>query len=142
MRSKSVVLPAPLGPINPRISPSWRVSETASLAVTPPKRLLTSSTSSTTSGADEPLPLAALDEHDSGARLRQPTDRLEQLLDDEGCEAERQLVDQQQAGLAHQRLREHHHLLLAARKVARRRVASLAQHGEEVEDAFGGSAHL
>src|SRR5262245_23006243 len=46
MALKQVVLPAPLGPMSPRISPSYRVSETWSSATTPPKRSVTLSTSS------------------------------------------------------------------------------------------------
>src|ERR1700709_1177218 len=46
MALKQVVLPAPLGPISPRISP-WRISnETPSRATTPPKRRVTSRISS------------------------------------------------------------------------------------------------
>src|SRR5690348_9532046 len=43
---KQVVLPAPFGPISPRISPLYRVKSTPSRATTPPKRMVTSSTSS------------------------------------------------------------------------------------------------
>src|SRR5688500_12457313 len=46
MTLKQVVLPAPLGPIRPRISPVLMWNETPSRAVTPPKRSVTSSTSS------------------------------------------------------------------------------------------------
>src|SRR5271167_1634805 len=42
----SVVLPAPLGPISPRISPSARVKVTSDTATKPPKRLVTPLTSS------------------------------------------------------------------------------------------------
>ena len=40
MRSKSVVLPAPFGPMMPRISPSWSSIVTSSTAVIPAKRLV------------------------------------------------------------------------------------------------------
>src|SRR6516164_6501027 len=43
---KSVVLPAPLGPISPRISPSASVKLTSETATSPPKRLVTPLTSS------------------------------------------------------------------------------------------------
>src|SRR5690242_2214655 len=46
MTLKQVVLPAPLGPIRPRISPSLMSNDTELRAVTPPKRIVTSSTSS------------------------------------------------------------------------------------------------
>src|SRR6476469_434723 len=46
MTLEHVVLPAPLGPISPRISPSLMSKLTWSSAVTPPNRMVTSSTSS------------------------------------------------------------------------------------------------
>src|SRR5713226_7516993 len=46
MTLKSVVLPAPLGPIRPTTSPASTVKETRSSATTPPKRTLSSRTSS------------------------------------------------------------------------------------------------
>src|SRR6476646_6172768 len=46
MTLKQVVLPAPFGPIRPRISPVLMWKDTPSRAVTPPKRSVTSSTSS------------------------------------------------------------------------------------------------
>ena len=45
MTSNSVVLPAPLAPISPTISPGCTVSVTSSMAVTPPNRRRTSTTS-------------------------------------------------------------------------------------------------
>ena len=48
MRSKIVVLPAPLGPIRPRISPWRRWKRVSSTARIPPKRLTRPSTSRTT----------------------------------------------------------------------------------------------
>src|SRR3954462_11732099 len=45
-RLNIVVLPAPLGPIRPAISPALTLSETASTAATPPKRLDTDRVSS------------------------------------------------------------------------------------------------
>src|SRR4051812_22046031 len=47
MQLKSVVLPAPLGPIRPTISHSSTLSETSSSACKPPKRIDTLSSSST-----------------------------------------------------------------------------------------------
>src|SRR5690606_24816058 len=46
MALKQVVLPAPFGPIKPRISPLWMVKDTSSRATTPPKRSVAWSTSS------------------------------------------------------------------------------------------------
>jgi hypothetical protein len=44
---KNVVLPAPLGPMRPTISPSWTCMLTSSTAVRPPKRIVTPLASST-----------------------------------------------------------------------------------------------
>src|ERR1035437_532387 len=49
----SVVLPAPLGPITPRISPLYKVKETSETAWTPPKR--TPRPASSSSGSDVKL---------------------------------------------------------------------------------------
>src|SRR5215470_15215492 len=46
MTLKSVVLPAPLGPMMPTISPGAARRETSRTAVSPPKRLVTASSSS------------------------------------------------------------------------------------------------
>src|SRR5215470_15186454 len=46
MALKQVVLPAPFGPIRPKISPRYNENATWSSATTPPKRSVTSSTSS------------------------------------------------------------------------------------------------
>src|SRR6478672_5159494 len=56
MTLKHVVLPAPLGPMRPRISPSLMWNETSFSATTPPKRSVTSSTSSSRR-ADAPGPV-------------------------------------------------------------------------------------
>ena len=47
-------------------------------------------------------------------------DRVEDLLDEQRREAERRLVEQQQARPTHQRARDRQHLLLAARQACRR----------------------
>src|SRR5688500_2412041 len=52
MTLKSVVLPAPLGPIRPKISPCATESETSSSAVNPPKRFVMPRTSSNASAGD------------------------------------------------------------------------------------------
>src|SRR5919206_64420 len=49
MTLKHVVLPAPFGPIRPRISPLYRLKLTSLSATTPPNRSVTWSTSSSTS---------------------------------------------------------------------------------------------
>src|SRR5215468_1702608 len=53
MALKQVVLPAPFGPISPKISPSCSVKLTWSRARTPPNRRETLSTSSSASGSTE-----------------------------------------------------------------------------------------
>src|SRR6476660_1192343 len=55
MTLKQVVLPAPLGPIRPRISPVLMWNETPSRALTPPKRRVTSSTSSILPGGSSAI---------------------------------------------------------------------------------------
>ena len=51
-RLNTVLLPAPLGPIRPRISPPRSVNEMSFTATSPPKRFCRPSTSSTTEPAD------------------------------------------------------------------------------------------
>src|SRR5215831_2054067 len=90
MQLKSVVLPAPLGPMSPTISPDSMVSETSRLATRPPNRLVHDSTSrrggtASASGRrrgraveesahpappwqrEEPVGAPARDQHDDGA---------------------------------------------------------------------------
>src|SRR6478752_3636920 len=55
MTLKQVVLPAPLGPIRPRISPSSMWKLTSSRAVSPPNRRVTASRLSTGSGMGGPF---------------------------------------------------------------------------------------
>src|SRR5437879_6307887 len=56
MTLKSVVLPAPLGPMMPRISPGAARRLTSLTAVRPPKRLVTASSSSIAPHRAQPLP--------------------------------------------------------------------------------------
>src|SRR6476661_8772191 len=56
MTLKRVVLPAPLGPMMPRISPGAARRLTSFTAVSPPKRLVTASSSSIASHRAQPLP--------------------------------------------------------------------------------------
>ena len=51
MQLKSVVLPAPFGPIRPQMLRSPTVKETPPTAVTPPNRITTSLTSSSANTA-------------------------------------------------------------------------------------------
>src|SRR4051812_47086291 len=70
-----------------------------------------------------------------------PDDRHEPLYDD-GGETQRQLVDEDEPRLRHDRLREHDHLLLAAGEHARLGVQSPAELGEERERAVSAFAAL
>src|SRR3989304_6039048 len=55
IRLNTVVLPAPLGPINPRISPSATLKDSACTAMTPPKDFVRFSASSNRTFARPPL---------------------------------------------------------------------------------------
>src|SRR5262249_52959200 len=93
----SVVLPEPLGPMMPRISPGRTVKETAATATRPAKRLLRARTSSATTG-----PPRAEGAHDAprhhqdgkdengavedGADLRAQVDGMRQPGEDEGAD--------------------------------------------------------
>ncbi len=59
-------------------------------------------------------------------------------LDDQGCEAERGLVEQDHPGIGDQRAADRQHLLLAAREIAGGLVAALRQDGEVVVDLVEG----
>ena len=56
---------------------------------------------------------------------------LQKVGDDDRRQAERRLVEQQQARSVHQRARQCQHLLLAAREQPGPRLRSFAEHGEE-----------
>src|SRR5438128_3490029 len=60
MQLRSVVLPAPFGPMMPRMSPSSTPKLTPASALTPPKRLLTSLTASKVTPAPTLSPHPAL----------------------------------------------------------------------------------
>src|SRR5437867_6184185 len=88
MTLKRVVLPAPLGPMMPTISPGAARSETSRTAVRPPKRLVTASSSSIAArGADalaEPSDQALRDEanhHDEEAAVDDEVDADEAAPD-------------------------------------------------------------
>ena len=60
-------------------------------------------------------------------------DDLEDLLHDDGREAERELVDDEHVGFVHERHRQREHLLLAAGELLRRRVEAVAEDGEQLD---------
>ena len=64
-------------------------------------------------------------------------ERGHEALDDDRREPERELVDEQDLGTRHERLREHHHLLLAAGQGAAQNVPPLLQLGKELERILG-----
>src|SRR5574340_821906 len=68
---KSVVLPAPFGPITATTSPGARPSETRSRATTPPKRTVTSESSSRWAMSVGEIPVAK-DRMDAGEQAREP----------------------------------------------------------------------
>src|SRR5271165_466402 len=67
------------------------------------------------------------DEHDGHAVAAQRSEHGQQLLDDDGRQTERQLVDQQQLRTGHQAAADRAHLLLAAGERARELFGALAQ---------------
>src|SRR5215471_19176286 len=78
---------------------------------------------------------ALLDQQDSDRKLAPDLgEALRQVLDHHRREAERELVDQQELGSAHQRAAERQHLPLAARQKAAEPAAQLGEPGEELED--------
>src|SRR5215211_7384665 len=62
----------------------------------------------------------------------QLTEAAEEILHDDGREAERRLVEQQQARPAHQRPSDRQHLLLATAQASRQLRAPLGQAGEDL----------
>src|SRR5205085_5096400 len=63
-----------------------------------------------------------------------PPDGLEDVPHDDGGEAERRLVEDEEPRLRHERPRDGHHLLLASGERPRQLAAALGQPGEELED--------
>ena len=78
-----------------------------------------------------------LDEDHGDALLAELLHDVEELLDDEGRQAEGQLVDHQQLGLGEERHGQREHLLLATRELRRGVVEPAAQRGEQVERVVG-----
>src|SRR5881296_853062 len=76
-----------------------------------------------------------LDDEDGEALLLvEPAHELEELLDDDGREAERGLVEEEEPRPRQARARDREHLLLAAREGPGLLVAPLAQPGELAGD--------
>ena len=84
-----------------------------------------------------------LDEQDRDVLLVvQPVQELDELLDDDRREAERELVDRERARLGHQRATDRDHLLLAARGSSGGAVAQLVQLRQQGVDALETLARL
>ena len=84
-----------------------------------------------------------LDQQDRDVLLVvQPAQELDELLDDERRQAERELVDRERARLGHQRSADRDHLLLAAGRAARGAVAELVELREEGVDPLESLARL
>ena len=79
---------------------------------------------------------------DGDALLAEPLDDLEQLLDDERREAERQLVDHEERRLGEERHRQREHLLLTTGELRGGVAQAGAQHREEVECLLGRALHV
>src|ERR1019366_6345340 len=100
MMANSVVLPAPLGPINPVMQPASTVSEAAFTASKPPKRQDTRSTDNRGStmrvlalGRPRYAPKDCLDQTDQPTR-REGNDEYEHTTVDDETEAGRVAGDQ------------------------------------------------
>src|SRR5579885_1363105 len=92
---KSVVLPAPLGPMRAQTSPAATAKETASTALRPPKRTVTSARSRR-GAASAVIILVAEDGVEPRQQARQPARQEEDDEDDE--EAEDQLLEPREIG--------------------------------------------
>src|SRR6185437_4513100 len=75
-----------------------------------------------------------LREQNAPALIAQPGDEAENLGDQHRREAERRLVEHENARLGHQAAADRQHLLLAARKIGRRLVQAPQQHRKELAD--------
>ena len=76
------------------------------------------------------------DDHGDALRMEVPH-HIEQLLDQEWAQTQRQLVDHQHLRLDEERHRDGEHLLLTARQAGGGFVEPIAERGEEVEHALG-----
>jgi hypothetical protein len=77
-----------------------------------------------------------LDQDDAGAIGLDLRQRRVDVADDDGGEAQADLVAQQHARVGHERASDGRHLLLAARQGLGRRLAPLGEHGKQVIDAI------
>ena len=73
------------------------------------------------------------EQHRQPQLVTQARDQGHEALDDQRCQAERELVDQQHARSAQQRGRQRQHLALAAREISRQLSAAAGEHGKVVE---------
>ena len=83
-----------------------------------------------------------LDQEDADPALRHRGEDRDEALDDQGCESERQLVDEHDLGAGHEGLGEHDHLLLPARERARRRLPAALERWEQLERVVDPLARL
>src|SRR5207245_3947630 len=79
-----------------------------------------------------------LDQDDRGALGPDAPERLVDLIDDEWCEPERDLVAEQELRIRHQGTADRDHVLLASRQLIGPLPPALAQHREELVDARQG----
>src|SRR2546426_8718540 len=77
-----------------------------------------------------------LDQQDSGALLIDVADDVEDLVDQDGGEAQRGLVEQQDTGSRHQAASDREHLMLATRKRATDLIQTLFDARKQFEDMF------
>ena len=92
-------------------------------------------------GDVERLANVLLDQQDAGRSLaRDPPHRLEQALHHDRREAERQLVDEEQLGIARDGARQRQHLLLPARQQTRGPAHERVELREEVDGVGSGDA--
>src|SRR2546421_7601243 len=77
-----------------------------------------------------------LDQQDGGALLIDVADDVEDLVDQDGGEAQRGLVEQQDTGSRHQAASDREHLLLATRKRATDLIQTLFDARKQFEDMF------
>src|SRR5690349_18671990 len=97
-----VVLPAPLEPMNPKMSPGWRSNETPSTATNGPKAFLRPLTSSTD---DASLRTAAFERVHREDHERDPKRQVEGCRDRKGrCRTDRNIVLEQELGHGHERV--------------------------------------
>ena len=121
--------------VAPRRSPKY-ASVTCSRVSSPrgPSSTIRPSSMQTTRSA---TPMRArevlLDEHDRRAALDQRAERAVDALDDDRREAERDLVEQQQPRVRHERATDRRRLLLAAGEARRALVPQRLQHRERLE---------